>query len=417
MNKSVFSKPLWVFFVVLSVYVCMSIVWSFLPRLPRDFKMHGDFHYRYNEIKCCQSGVNPYRIWSEEEASDIYCSLKNPVPEKSIVHVYPPWEYTFLSPLTAFPLKTAECIFFAMNFLGVVLIATVAFHLGYRPHRNIWHGCFVAACSMATARALYSAQMTQNFGILIAASLMLMILALNKHHDVLAGICWAFMMVKPQLGTLFIIPLLVKKKYTTIAVAVLTCLLASIPPAVWSNTSPIDLILHFIQAGDSGVYGTTLFPHSILSSLVPYVSIWFFIVISVFITVPLCVILTRKLRNASWHLAMCPAVVSSVVWTVSRDHDYMIYALVFMCVGVSVVETRKLRGNLLGLCLILTSLGSTFIIRFIKILSHFAYPACPLPDQFLDRTRAFSYIALFIIAAIWLWRVAKTRDNVLYNLK
>ena len=57
----------------------------------------------------------------------------------------------------------------------------------------------------------------------MAAMLLLMVTALQHGYDTIAGICWALIMTKPQMGLLFSIPLLWYKKYKTVFVAIFVC--------------------------------------------------------------------------------------------------------------------------------------------------------------------------------------------------
>jgi len=409
MGNISFSKFQWAFFIFVVGFACVNIIMSFA--LFFDGDIGCDFQFRYNEIKCCKAGTNPYAIWSETEPSEVYRSFQRDDGKGQTVHVYPPWEYTFVSPLTCFSKRTASRIYYALHLGGVLLIGTVAFRLGYRRHQSGVHGCFVAACAFATGRALRSALGTQNFGFLIAAAIVLMIMALHKRRDVLAGLCWAFIMVKPLLGLLFIIPLLIGRKYLTIAVAVATCLLASIPPAIWCDTSPIVLIHNVANSVDVHFATTGLFPSPLPQLFAPYLPFQCLVVTNMLIVVPLCLLLTWKLRKETWYIMMCPATACSVAWYLSRGHDFNVYAIVLMCVGLHFLHTPKRNEKILGACVIIVSMGSGLISLFRKLFDLLPSALPPQGLEFVAATMSkydfvtqFGAIA-FILMVIWLWRL------------
>ena len=383
-----------------------------------DSTMRADLNLRYNEIRCCLSGVDPYDVWSENVESEVYCSYKALNAGKRTVHVYPPWEYTFMYPFALMSRKTAGVIFWSLNWLSVILILTTAYRAGYRQRQKITHGLFVAACAMITGIALWAAIWIENFGLLIAAAILLMIRALEKRHDVFAGFCWAFIMVKPQFGILFAIPFLLKRKFLTITVAVAVCLLASIPPAIWCDSSPVDMMLHSMKSGSAHFGNAVLFP---LMSYVGIGSIGLFLKLSVIIVIPICVILSWKLREASWHLFLCPTIVASLAWTIAREHDFNLYSIVLIPVGLSLLRANNIRRHLLEIG-IMFSLSCSSIIHL-----HPKVPNCFISPDFQKLISKFGSdiifsiysimpMVLFVFATFWLFNVAKKRDDELYSI-
>ena len=84
---------------------------------------------------------------------------------------------------------------------------------------------------------------------------------LNKGNDVIAGFCWAIAMIKPQLGLIFAIPLLMRRKWKTCFVAGIICLSLSIPPALMCNTSPLTMILQAPSANTFMFHGCGTWPY------------------------------------------------------------------------------------------------------------------------------------------------------------
>ena len=421
MSQFALSKFKIAFLCLLSIFALINLIGSFRPN---SFRAGGDLLLRYNEVEVVKAGINPYAVFSNEVTLEDYTGMNDFTPNsKWRVHAYPPWEYTFLYPLTLLTRDVVGKIYFLLNLACVVLILAMAFRLGHGLQQNVLHGCFVAVCSVSTSFAIYSAQRLQNYGLLMTVALIGMIIALNKRHDVLAGLCWAFIMVKPQIGTLFIIPLLVKRNFTAVAIAMTTCLLATIPPALMCDRSPVELILNIVQAGPQ-----TPFYNPIIYFM-PETTVGPMLVINALVVIAIGIILTVRLRDAAWHLVMCPAIVCSLAWTVSRNHDFNIYSVALMLVGVHLVYTKSPRHYRWGVGLLLAFLGRWIVVLDDALFERYdganaLYDSLigrllqHLPDWTGHAVRATHYslpMVVFIFAVLWLFSLSRTRDELLYS--
>ena len=151
-----------------------------------------------------------------------------------------------------------------------------------------------------------------NYGVLILAAFLLMNRLLERNHNVLAGIAWAIMMIKPQEGLLFFWPLFWEKRFATIVTAAIICLSATITTSFLVHESVVDLILQVPEIGRP--YGSGIVMSRIIRPLLGE---------SVFILLPAFFFVfvgfaTWVLRKDKDFLVQCvPVVLSIPIWTYS----------------------------------------------------------------------------------------------------
>ena len=152
------------------------------------------------------------------------------------------------------------------------------------------------------------------------AAILLMIRAVWRGWDFTAGACWAFLLCKPQVGAIFIIPLLLKKKYKTIFIAAAICAVMSVPPAIYTKTSPVALLLDmFSNGGSSYIGGLALF--HLLNKFFPLFNGTLFITVNVVLAFVLCVVMTYFVRKEKkTRCGFLPLPSSFHVWLITSEH-------------------------------------------------------------------------------------------------
>jgi hypothetical protein len=151
---------------------------------------------------------------------------------------------------------------------------------------------------------------------------------LDRERQVLAGICWAMMMVKPQIALLFVVPLLIGKRYRAICVAAGICLLLTAVSAIVCGRSPVAMILAVGRCRG-------MFPKCYL--LGPVVTEWLHDispmlphVLNVVIGVLVCFVLSQRFRRFDgWLMKLLPAVMLCWLWSVSRFYDQSMLVVAF----------------------------------------------------------------------------------------
>jgi hypothetical protein len=287
----------------------------------------GDLGLRASEVACAHEGIDSFRIWNREIVSDRYCPAPCPgrphvdAAGRRAVHAYPPWHTVFfwfwgyLSPTAA---AVAMC---AVNLLLLAGLGWAALTFSPKiPHVRYWM-CVLGVFFLADPVCLCVKQ--GNYGILLAAVTVLMYWALEKRHDVLAGLCWAVMMIKPQVGVLFFWPLFFQRRGRVVTVAAVTCLVLTGVAAKLVNASPWDMIARMSEIGKpymldpSGGAPHFVFASKILGRhVVEVVAACGFVV---------CGVLCFWLRTApAWWIRTLPAAVLFPFWTYSKIYDNVV---------------------------------------------------------------------------------------------
>ena len=373
--------------VALSSLACALFLWQ-MSRPGWGF----DFRLRYNEIACLRAGIDPFLVWSgkaslpglkpytEEAAAVLPAAGEHP-----FVHSYTPWTYSLLAPFARLDYPVAlACWRLALT----VCFAALLF-FAYRAARRVRgeprDGLFALAAVAAFVALNVETGVALNFGLPLAVALCAMAWFLNRGRDLAAGACLAVLMVKPQVGALFTFPLLLRRKFSTLACGAALCLAGTLPTAALCHRSPLDLIL---QAPRAGAYTrrTTFFPGCVYAELaqrfgeaVPFVA-------SAIAGAALCAWLCWRLRKTrDWLPVLAAPAAVCVSWTYSMTHDRVVLVLPVLLAVRALLRERSpgIRAALSALLLVLP-LG--FAYQYLCWI----FPGVPVP----------------VLRASFLWRSA-----------
>ena len=341
-----------------------------------------DFVMRMNEIDCLKMGVNPFYVWHGDVTHELYypfdrgetCTLSRNMP----VNAYTPWEYTFLYPLTMFRSWNFRWAFYTGLKL-LALLATVLLLLFRVVQLSVLERCLCLMGFYLVSGAWYTDIFAGNFSVFITFAVLGMALCLNRGYDVLAGFLWAFVLVKPQLGLLLAVPLLIGRRFKAIAVAMLVCLVSSIPPALMCGDSPITLILQAPAAGTGGFTGCALMPLSVYKWLCSDVGFSSGSVLAGTCAVGalLCFVACWLLRrDDSWLVRFSPCVVIAMGWTYVQEHSYSLMVLPIFVLTVSLLRSGSWKWMLFcAVAAILFSDVIQFLVRALfKVMNLLAVP-------------------------------------------
>ena len=190
---------------------------------------------------------------------------------------------------------------------------------------------------------------------------MLLSVTLERGHDMLAGLIYSIIMIKPQIGLLLIFPLFFNRKYKTIILAAFICLIGTCFTACMLNKSPIELILQIPKIGapfEKGYFAESII--KIIGSIGQYISMGFF----------MCLAATGSYlaRNAKeiW-MRFIPAIIFIPFWTYSQPHDW----LVTLPCYVYILNNKDKYPRIFAFCIYATFLRSFIIyahsIKFYSI--------------------------------------------------
>lgn len=315
-----------------------------------------DFRMRYNEVECVRSGKDPYLVWNGTIITDKYTPWDfylTPADNMNLVHAYPPWEYAWMLPLTCMPRGAAEMVFRALSWFGILFIVGCSFLLGYKARQAAWSGFAVTTAVLLVSPAMCFCLFFLNFGILITAAVLMALLCHHRGHDCLAGVFWAFALVKPQLGVLFIVTLLVRWKWRTLLVTGLITLSGTLVSAALCHRSPIDMVLAITNYSHGQFMNVGFIRHELFAILASSFGETALIACSAFGGIMLCVLLGWLLRPSKDVLEwVMPPVFLSTLWVVARNHDQTISAIMILGLALAAVRATKLRPFLCDVLLV-----------------------------------------------------------------
>lgn len=319
------------------------VVYTLFPKP----KVGGDFILRMNEIKCMMDGVNPYDVWHGDVDHPPFYSFSNPsenAAERGYtrpLNAYPPYAYTFALPLGVLADRPSAIIYFALMVLSTALLAIAGFRYARTRLPNSPDALLATAIPLCLLTFVFISNcQSWNYPLPLMACALVLFWALDRKHDVLAGFCWALIMIKPQMGLLLAIPLLLRRKFLTCAVAASTCILASIPPAVICKTSPITMLAEAVHGSSWAFIGCGTFPFCLCSLTGNTIGSFAGLAIGAIVAF----LLTRRIdRDADW-LAYCmPAMFISTVWSYAQLYCSIFSWPFFLLLTIALIRNPKSR--------------------------------------------------------------------------
>lgn len=227
----------------------------------------ADFRLRYNEVQCVRSGIDPYLVWSGAIQSDAFYSYNHPewktAASAKPVNAYPPWEYTFLLPLTFLPYPVAWHVYRIGEIAILVLFAIWNYHRGLKVNHDALDGLFLSASALFVGMPTWTMVKMDNYGIFFIPVAILLARSLASKREIVSGLCLAVLMIKPQIGVLFAITALFQGRWRSCVAGAVVCMLASLYPAVLLHLSPLDLVLQIPQYGSDVAHSSLLVPNRV----------------------------------------------------------------------------------------------------------------------------------------------------------
>jgi len=295
-----------------------------------------DFHMRMNEIECVKQGINPYDVWNLAREVMPYVPNRHHelwTPERcEFINAYSPWEYIMLMPVSCIPRKVAWRIYNFGQLLALLLIAGISY---WRGKRIVDNGPLAAAFSLFVAFSAMNDFGSGNFCLFITLAILLMALALNKGHDLIAGLFWVVVMLKPQIGLLFAVPLLMRRKWVTCFVAGGVCLALTIV-AAWMCHTPVVAILRQAAQGSSfWFHGCGILPYDIFLSLSKAFSSDVLITVASLSGFVFCAIMTQRLKRFDdWLVLLIPSTICAVTCNYNNGYNFCVCSLILMSIAI-----------------------------------------------------------------------------------
>ncbi len=316
-----------------------------------------DLTMRINEVQCAHTGVNPFDVWERNVSTERFRGYdrgdKDPVSaedaHKLVVHAYPPWHTTYCWFYGWLPRPITTAL------LGVVYGISLVFIVGAIRRRLLPLGTAERVFVWSWIIAMLLTDLVSCFGCLqyglpLAALALFMYESLDKGRDGFAAVCWALMMIKPQVGLLFFFPLLFGKKYKVILLAGAICFIATLWPAWVYHESPIELILQVPKIGMP--YNQEPVASKVLAPVIGKSATFVWAVVCASI----CAVGAWMFRKSgSWLVRTLPVAWMFPLWTYSQIHDHLAtWSLVLvwgmLIVGVGRECLSPSARKVLGVC-------------------------------------------------------------------
>ena len=326
-----------------------------------------DFHLRYDEIACSHTGTNPFDVWDQRTVHPLYKGHPRPDREpdpapKRQVHAYPPWHTTYCWFYAYLPRTLLAWGFAAASLLA--LAAVLASFRRYAPSEPLARATFLLFILAGIAPQAANLLGVGNYGALLLGLICLLFAALERGRSLLAALCWALIMTKPQVGLLLFWPLLWSKERRVIPLAIAIVLLATCFPAWLYHLSPLELLRQIPQTSAPYLTPNLLTLPGIVQTLFGSLGahLW---MAACFL---LCGALSWRVRHTP-HLPLrfAPALALFPFWTYSQFHDHVLVAYLYLllalvhwrCAPFSVPERARtlLDATLLPLLLALVAMG------------------------------------------------------------
>ncbi len=172
---------------------------------------------------------------------------------------------------------------------------------------------------LAVSYPIWSNTAVGNFALIVLAASVAMAWALNCGHGVWAGVCWAVVLLKPQIGLAFAIPLLQRRKWESLFVAAGLCLLLSAVAAVICRTPVVDLLLQGPAANTSFFLGCGTWPYFLCSEATRGRDILAGLAVGALA----CTAMTWRMRKEKdWLVFLMPAAITSCCWTYTQAYSH-----------------------------------------------------------------------------------------------
>lgn len=317
---------------------------------PTTWTIGMDFAGRYNEMQCVFTHVDPYELCFGNATSPLFAPMgglsgveaRTPTGrKKAIVNSYPPWAYTFLFPLHRVPPLAASRLFNATAAGCYLFLLFLAFARVRKAGLSGPEARTAFAVGGFLGLPLLRVLQVSNYGLFLAAGAAFLALALEENRDGLAGFALALLMLKPQLGLPFAVPLLLKGKWKPLVLGAAICFAASVPPALLVKRNVLSMILHAAHSGTASIHsawqstgwfsppvfkflssrlggtGGALAASMLLGAVVLFAASW------------------RIRRGEDWWWQLVPPSVVACLWSMGHAHDHVLLAPALSTVAIA----------------------------------------------------------------------------------
>ena len=280
-------------------------------------------------------------------------------------------------------------------------------------------GLFVSAAALSIGLT-YANDTGGNWIIFVVGALAIMLYSLEKGCDVMAGVFWAVVAIKPQDGFLLAIPLLLAKKWKTIFVAGGICLLATWIASVFIGKPMVELILE-VPKIKSGSQVANLLPQFVYEWIVARGVAESVVQYGCMLTgLALCVALSLAVRQyKDWRVKIVPAILCASLWTYMAPYDRCIFFVVQIVFAREFLQSQSVKERIflaVGMIAIFCS-GLETILQCSALLPRIGeILSMPCFAKFVENTVIIVYgLGVFLSTIVIIaWCILKKRSAYFY---
>jgi len=188
----------------------------------------SDFRLREREWVAFEQGIYPNRRLEQ--------TVKSPVHS-----VYPPWAFPMYAPFfSAGNFTVARIVLQALSLAGLAAMMW----LGWRELSPLgWQAGLLGGAMAWAVSGNCTAIALGQFSILCAGLLAAQVLAMQANRPVVAGICWALAMIKPQIALPFALLFLLERQWRGLFVCAAVLAVLSAGAFWWTDVSPLEFFV------------------------------------------------------------------------------------------------------------------------------------------------------------------------------
>lgn len=333
-----------------------------------------DFRLRYNEVEVSHRGVNPYKIWNGDTTLAGYRPWLRPgIDTVDDNHTgesyfseddgtrpvigYAPWHTTFFWWYGWVPRIVAQYLIFVLYEL--IAVALVLYLLRWQPGEPLGKLLYWLCLASNVAGPYVHCCMSLNYGVLLIPAFIVLYESFKRGRGILpqlvGGLAFALIMVKPQIGVLVALPLLCGRRFLTVGFAALLCVLGTLWPAYVYGESPLELILQIPKYGLPFVSHFVDWWQSFGNVVQALLGMRAFTVWSALCYLA-CAVLSFLFRQSpSIMVRFLPAIAAVSVWNYGNKADNaflwpLLFALVLMLLGRGPALFTKREALAVALC-------------------------------------------------------------------
>ena len=309
-----------------------------------------DYMMRMTEIDCLLRGANPYDVWHGNIVLKPYvpnygearAAVEGKEGYTEEINAYAPWEYIMMMPFALMPRTFSWILYFALMLASLSVLFRIGRSFTARFAGVVRdNGAVVGTAAILLAGLpIYQNFQSGNLAVPVLVAAALMAYCLNHGQDELAGVCWAFVMLKPNLGLAFAIPLLMRRKFLTCVVAASLCAILTLAASLVCGSSPFDMVLQTPAANTFAFMGCGTFPYF----LCQYLPGDYDIIAGLAVGAVLCFFMTFVLVRAGyrdWIVLSMPAAVVGAAWSYSQCYCFAMNWFFFVVLAASLMKCPR----------------------------------------------------------------------------